>query len=68
LGERLREMVLLSMQAYPTRIMHLPLFISLMKRQLAPPITDDQTLYHTKQSWLLHTNHNAAHPVSFLFL
>ncbi|CAF1355657.1 unnamed protein product [Rotaria magnacalcarata] len=62
LGERLREMVLLSLQAYPTRIIHLPLYTSLLKRQLAPPITDDQTSYHTKQSWLLHTNNTAAHP------
>ncbi|CAF4436542.1 unnamed protein product, partial [Rotaria magnacalcarata] len=65
---RLREMVLLSLQAYPTRIIHLPLYTSLLKRQLAPPITDDQTSYHTKQSWLLHTNNTAAHPVGFLFL
>ncbi|CAF2902090.1 unnamed protein product [Rotaria sp. Silwood2] len=61
LSERLREMVVLSLQAYPSRIIHLPLFIALMKRQLAPPITDEQAQYHSKQSWLLHSN-NASHP------
>ncbi|CAF0882557.1 unnamed protein product [Rotaria sordida] len=56
LSERLREMVVLSLQAYPSRIMHLPLLTALMKRQLAPPIIDEQAQYHNKQSWLLHSN------------
>ncbi|CAF3383316.1 unnamed protein product [Rotaria sp. Silwood1] len=60
LSERLREIVLLSLQAYPQRILHLPLFNSLMKRQLAPIINDEQQQYHVKQSWLFHI-HNAAH-------
>ncbi|CAF4127721.1 unnamed protein product [Rotaria sp. Silwood2] len=60
LSERLREIVLLSLQAYPTRILHLPLFNSLMKRQLAPVMNDEQQQYHVKQSWLLHI-HNATH-------
>jgi hypothetical protein len=59
LSERLREIVLLTLQAYPSRILHLPLFNSLMKRQLAPMINDEQQQQnHTKQSWLLHI-HNA---------
>ena len=52
--ERLREIVLLGLQAYPTRILNLPIFQSLSKRQLAPIIKNDQQQYHTKQSWLLH--------------
>jgi hypothetical protein len=52
--ERLREIVLLGLQAYPTRILHLPIFQSLTKRQLAPIIRTDQQQYHAKQSWLLH--------------
>jgi hypothetical protein len=54
LTERLREIALLSLQAYPTRILHLPLYTALMKRQLAPIISDEQQQYHAKQSWLLH--------------
>ncbi|CAF0826170.1 unnamed protein product [Rotaria sp. Silwood1] len=60
LSERLREMVVLSLQAYPLRIMDLPLFTALMKRQLAPPITDEQAQYRSKQSWLLNLN-NSSH-------
>ncbi len=66
LTERLREIVLLTLQAYPTRILHLPLFNSLMKRQLAPIINDEQQQYHTKQSWLLHI-HNTARSVCYIF-
>lgn len=58
LGERLREMVVLSLQAYPARIIHLPLFNVLMKKQLAPPIIDDQQ-YRNKQSWLLRINNQS---------
>jgi hypothetical protein len=63
LGERLREMIVLSLQAYPPRIIHLPLFTILMKKQLAPPIIDEQQ-YHNKQSWLLRLN-NRSHSVCF---
>lgn len=58
LGERLREMILLSLHAYPQRITHLPLFTTLMKKQLAPPLTDEQRqqLYQNKKSWLLRLN------------
>ena len=52
LAERLREMVRLSFQAYQSPILQLPLYQSLMKRQLASVITDEH--YHSKQSWLLH--------------
>jgi hypothetical protein len=64
LGERLREMITLSLQAYPSRVIHLPLFTALMKKQLAPPINDEQSAYRTKQSWLLHIN-NTHHSVGF---
>ncbi|CAF3379761.1 unnamed protein product [Rotaria socialis] len=60
LSERLREIVLLSLQAYPPRILHLPLINSLMKRQLASVTNDEQQQYHAKQSWLFHL-HNATH-------
>jgi hypothetical protein len=63
LTERLRENVLLSLQAYPSRILHLPLFNSLMKRQLAPIISDEQQQYHSKQSWLFRI-HNGSHSVT----
>ena len=53
LSERLREMVLLSLQAYPARIRQLSLFTTLMKKQLAPPLTDEQIQYHGKKSWIL---------------
>ena len=56
LTERLKELVQFSLPAYPTRILHLPLFRSLMKRQLAPKTTDEQQPYHQKQSWLLHVH------------
>lgn len=62
LTERLKEIVQLSLPAYPTRILHLPLFRSLMKRQLASTVPDDQQQYHQKQSWLLHV-HNPTHAV-----
>ncbi|CAF1575190.1 unnamed protein product [Adineta ricciae] len=63
LSERLRETVLLTLQAYPPRILNLPLFTSLMKRQLAPIINDEQQQYQNKQSWLLrfHNNHSHSH-------
>ncbi len=64
LGERLREMVVLSLQAYPTRVINLPLFTVLMKKQLAPPTTDEQQ-YRNKQSWLLHIN-TLNHSVRYL--
>jgi hypothetical protein len=68
LGERLRKMVIDSLQAYPSRIMHLPLFTVLMKKQLAPPVNDDQQPYYSKQSWLLRIN-NPSHSVwFFLFI
>ena len=59
LGERLREMILPSLQAYPQRVSYLPLFTTLMKKQLAPPLTDEQQqqLYQNKKSWLLRLNH-----------
>lgn len=63
LTERLREIVLLSLQAYPTRILHLPIFQSLMKRQLASIANDDQQHYRAKQSWLLHIR-KSTHAVS----
>ncbi len=65
LGERLRETVLLSLQAYPSRIRQLSLFTTLLKKQLAPPITDEQVQYHNKTSWLLHTNNQS---VSLFFV
>ena len=65
LSERLREIVLLLLQAYPPRIRHLPLLNSLMKRQLAPLVNDEQQQYHAKQSWLFHI-HNATHSVCYL--
>jgi hypothetical protein len=61
--ERLREIVLLSLQAYPPRILHLPLVNSLLKRQLSTVKTDEQQ-YHAKRSWLIHT-HKATHSVSY---
>lgn len=67
LTERLREIVLLSLQAYPQRILHLPLFTSLFKRQLATTTNDErhQQQYHAKQSWLLHI-HNATQAVCYI--
>ncbi len=65
LGERLREMVLLSLQVYPSRIRQLPLFTSLMKKQLAPPVTDEQQQYHSKKSWMLRANNQS---VGFFYL
>lgn len=65
LTERLREIVLLTLQAYPSRILHLPLFNSLYKRQLAPANNDEQQQYRAKQSWLLHI-HNTTHRVCYL--
>ena len=62
LTERLKETVQLSLQGYPKRIIHLPVFRSLMKRQLASNISDEQHHYHQKQSWLLHI-HNPGHAV-----
>jgi hypothetical protein len=67
LAERLREIVLLSLQAYPPRILQLPLFNSLMKRQLAPIISDEQQQYHAKQSWLFHI-HNAPQSVCYIYI
>lgn len=57
LTERLRDMVRLSIQAYPNRIAHLPLYTVLMKKQLATVDEDEQQQYHAKHSWLLHVNH-----------
>jgi hypothetical protein len=65
LGERLREMVLLSLEAYPSRMMHLPLFTALMKKKLAPPVNDEQQQYHNKKSWHLHIT-NSPRSVCFL--
>lgn len=65
LSERLREIVLLSLQAYPPRILHLPLFDSLMKRQLASLSHDEQQQYHVKQSWLFRI-HNGTHSVRYI--
>ena len=67
LGERLREMVVLSLQAYPSRIMHLPLFTAVMKRKLAPPTYDEQTQNQNRQSWLLQVN-NSAHRVCLVLI
>lgn len=67
LTERLREIVLLTLQAYPTRILHLPVFNSLAKRQLASINNDEQQQqqYRAKQSWLLHI-HNTTQTVCYL--
>lgn len=65
LSERLREMVLLSLQAYPSRIMHMPLFTALMKKKLAPRMNDDQPQqqqYQNRQSWIVQM-HNTSHRV-----
>ncbi|CAF1203073.1 unnamed protein product, partial [Adineta ricciae] len=63
LSERLREMVLLSLQAYPSRIMCMPLFTALMKKKLAPRMNDDQLQqqqqYQNRQSWLVQI-HNSS--------
>ena len=68
LAERLREIVRLSLQAYPARVAQLPLYTALMKKQLALPISDEQQQqYHSKQSWLLHVN-NTIQAVSVLRL
>ena len=64
LNERLREMVLLSFQAYPSRVASLSIFTSLIKRQLAPPGNNEQLQYHNKQSWLLNLNNSVC---SYLF-
>jgi len=66
LSERLRDIVLLTLKAYPSRILHLPLFNSLMKRQLATINNDEQQQYRAKQSWLLHI-HNTTHSVGYRF-
>ncbi|CAF0873630.1 unnamed protein product [Adineta steineri] len=55
-SERLREMVLLSLQAYSSRIIQSPLFTALIKKKLTPKINDERQQYHNKQSWLLHLN------------
>ena len=65
LSERLRDIVRLSMQAYPSRITNLPLLSILMKKQLATMSEEDQHQYHAKQSWLLHINHG--HPSVKIF-
>lgn len=65
LAERLREMVLLSWQAYPSRIVHLPLLTVLTKKHLTPTNPDEQ--YHNKKSWILHATH-ARRSVGFLFV
>lgn len=57
LGERLRELVRLSWQAYSTRIVHLPLFSALTKKHLTPPTADEQHQYHNKKSWIIHAKH-----------
>lgn len=62
LTERLKETIQLSLQGYPKRILHLPLYRSLMKRQLATHLPDEHHHYHHKQSWLLHI-HNPNHAV-----
>jgi len=67
LGERLREMVVLSLQAYSSRIIHLPLFSVLMKKQLAPPVSDEQQHYNNKKSYLLRMN-NPSQSVCYLFI
>ena len=54
LHERLRETVRLSFQAYPPRILQLPLIEILTKRYFSPIVTDEQQHYHNKNSWLLH--------------
>lgn len=57
LGERLRETILLSLNAYPRHISHLPLFTVLKKKQLAPPLTDEQQQqYLNKKSSRLRFN------------
>ena len=71
LGERLREMVLLSLQAYPSRIMYMPLFTALMKKKLAPRMNDDQLQqqqqqqYQNRQPWLVQM-HNSSQRVRSL--
>ena len=54
LHERLRETVHLSFQAYPPRILQLPLIETLTKRYFSPIVTDEQQHYQNKTSWLLH--------------
>ena len=58
LAERLREIVRSSLHAYPSRILQLPLYATLSKKQLAAPMTDEQQQLHNnaKQPWLLHAN------------
>ena len=65
LAERLREMVLLSWQAYPSKIVQLPLMTVIKKKHLAPPAPDEQ--YHNKKSWILHSAH-ARRSVGFLLV
>ncbi|UJR21571.1 hypothetical protein I4U23_024654 [Adineta vaga] len=67
LSERLREIVLLTLQAYPSRILNLPLFTSLMRRQLAPVIIDEQQHYQNKQSWIFRI-HNNSNSVCYIYL
>ena len=56
LTERLRDIVRLSIQAYPTRISQLPLFTVLMKKYISNENDDDQQQYQAKHSWLLHVS------------
>jgi hypothetical protein len=57
LNERLRDTVLLSFRAYPSRIIQLPLFQSLIKRQLALSMINEQPQqYYGQQSWLTHVS------------
>jgi CRP-like cAMP-binding protein len=61
LAERLREIVRLSLHAYPPRILQLPLYATLSKKQLAAPMTEEQQHQqlqqnNAKQPWLLHAN------------
>ena len=58
LAERLRETVLLSLQAYPPRILQLPLFHTLMKRQLASAPANEQQ-HHEKQPCQSHPSRTA---------
>ena len=59
LTERLKDIVRLSVQAYPQRISHLPLFDVLVKKFLSNEQEDEQHPYHSKQSWLLHVSHSS---------
>ena len=55
LTERLRDMVRLSIQTHPERILNLPIFDTLIRKYLTPvSFEDQQNGYYSKQSWLLH--------------